>query len=437
MRPHAERRTFGPITAPERIASIDMVRGFALWGVLLINMMNFGALTRGQWLEPPDRFVFWAQRFFFGQKFWRLFSFLFGLGFALQMLRSSEHGGRFLPVYIRRLAVLFAFGFLHYLLYPGDVLVPYAILGFVLLLFRHWSSPWILVLVALFLLIHPVVESVWPQDRTTAPGRPVNPIARVYLQVPDPEYREKIQSATAVSEHVRIRAQRAFDIWRARVERFPSHQLDPRTHWRGSQSWLLYLAMFLLGLYAGKRRVFHDFHAHRTLISRTFCYGLPLGLLAMTSDWIFRDFVTGPLPPVVRFLRETIWAYGATALALSYAAGLLLLIQRQQWRDRLFPLAAMGRMALTVYLTQSIIFTALFLDYGFDLQRRMGPAAVFGYAAAIYAVQLAICVWWMRRFQFGPLEWVWRTLTYARWHPIRRLRSETAGPEAKAEEAVL
>jgi uncharacterized protein len=97
----------------------------------------------------------------------------------------------------------------------------------------------------------------------------------------------------------------------------------------------------------------------------------------------------------------------------------------------------MGRMALTVYLTQSIIFTALFLDYGFDLQRRVGPAAVFGYAAAIYAVQLAICVWWMRRFQFGPLEWVWRTLTYARWHPIRRLRSETAGPEAKAEEAVL
>lgn len=122
----------------------------------------------------------------------------------------------------------------------------------------------------------------------------------------------------------------------------------------------------------------------------------------MTSDWIFRDFVTGPLSPVARFLREIIWAYGATALALSYAAGLLLLIQRPQWRRRLFPLAAMGRMALTVYVTQSIIFTTLFLDYGFDLQRRVSPAGVFGYAAAIYAAQLALCVWWMRRFQFGP-----------------------------------
>lgn len=433
----ADRRSFGPTTAPERMVSVDIVRGFALWGVLLINMMNFGALVPGRWPEPVDQFALWAQRFFFEQKSWRLFSFLFGVGFALQMLRSSERGSRFLPVYIRRLAVLFVFGFLHYLLYPGDILVPYAILGFALLFFRHWSSPWILVLIALLLLIHPVADSVWRENRATAPARPVNPIARIYLQAPDPEHREKILSSTAVSEHMRVRTQRAFDIWRARAERFPSHHLDPRTHWRGSESWPLYLAMFLLGLYAGKRRVFHDFHASRALISRTFYYGLPLGLMAMTSDWIFRDFVTGPLPPIVRFLREIIWAYGATALALSYAAGLLLLIQRSQWRDRMFPLAAMGRMALTVYLTQSIIFTTLFLDYGFDLQRRVGPAGVFGYAAAIYAVQLAICVWWMRRFQFGPVEWLWRTFTYARWQPIRPLGRETARSESKGRRALL
>lgn len=429
-------QAFGPITDPQRIASIDIVRGFALWGVLLINMMNFGALTAAEWLEPLGQFAFWVQRFFFEQKSWRLFSFLFGLGFALQMLRSMERGGRFLPVYMRRLAVLFAFGFLHYLLYPGDILVPYAIIGFVLLVFRHWSSPWILVLVTLLLLFHPVVDSVWPERPSTASPPPVDPIARIYLQSPDPEYGEKIQNASAVSEHLRVRVQRAFDIWQARAERFPSHHLDPRTHWRGSESWPIYLAMFLLGLYAGKRRVFHDFHAHRVLISRTFYFALPLGLLAMTSDWIFRDFVTGPLPPIVRFLREIIWAYGATALALSYAAGLLLLIRRQQWRDRLFPLAAMGRMALTVYLTQSIIFTTLFLDYGFDLQRRVGPAGVFGYAAVIYTVQLAICVWWMRRFQFGPAEWVWRTLTYARWQAIRPLQNEPAGAEAKAKGAL-
>src|SRR5687767_1612275 len=135
----ADRRTVGPLPAPQRITSVDVVRGFALWGVLLINMMNFGALIPGQWPEPIDRFAFWAQRFFFDQKSWRLFSFLFGLGFALQMLRASDRGSPFLAVYIRRLAVLAAFGFLHYLIYPGDILVPYAIVGLVLLLFRDWS----------------------------------------------------------------------------------------------------------------------------------------------------------------------------------------------------------------------------------------------------------------------------------------------------------
>jgi len=431
----ADRRTFGPIPAPQRIASVDVVRGFALWGVLLINMMNFGALIPGQWPDPLDQFAFWAQRFFFEQKSWRLFSFLFGLGFALQMLRASDRGARFVTVYVRRLAVLAAFGLLHYLIYPGDILVPYAIVGVGLLFFRDWSPPLILVLVALLFLIEPVVDSVWPQYRTTPPASQLNPLARTYLRAPDPEYRENIQRASTVSEHVRARAQRGLDIWRARAERFPSHHLDPRNHWRGSQSWLVYLAMFLLGLYAGKRRIFHDFHAHRALITRVFYFGLPLGILAMTADWISRDFVTGLRPPVVRFLRATMFGYGATALSLSYAAGLVLLIQRPQWRRRLFPLAAMGRVALTVYVTQSIIFTTLFLDYGFDLQRRVGPAGVFAYAAVIYAVQLGISVWWVRRFRFGPLEWLWRMLTYARRQPMRLPAGETPGAGAETEGA--
>lgn len=422
------RPPFGPIAGTERIASLDVLRGFALWGVLLINMMNFGALADGQWTAPLDQFAFWAQRFFFEQKFWRLFSLLFGVGFALQLLRSTERGGGFITVYVRRLAVLLSFGLLHYLIYPGDILVPYAIVGLALLFFRDLSPARLLVLAALLLLVHPVAEFARPRDRQIAPARPVDPIARIHLRGgPDVQYRARTGSAATLPDRLRLRAGRAGDIWIARAKRLPSHHLDPRTHWRGSESWPVYLAMFLLGLYAGKRRVFQDFHANRALISRSFRYGLPLGLLAMTADWIFRDFVSGPLPDAARLLREIIWAFGATALALGYGAGLLLLLQRARWRDNLSPLGSMGRMALTVYLTQSIIFTTLFLDYGFDLQRRVGPAAVFAYAAVIYAVQLAICVWWMRRYQFGPFEWLWRTLTYARWQPMRS-RSPVGAP---------
>jgi uncharacterized protein len=428
----ADRPTFGPIPAPERIAAIDVMRAFALWGVLLGNMMNFGAFIPVFWPDSIDQFALWAYRFFVHDKLLRLLAFLFGLGFALQMLRAGERGAPFLPMHVRRLAVLSAFGFLHYLIFPADILVPYAILGFTLLFFRDWSPRRILVLAALLFLLHPVVGSVWPEHRTTPRARQVNPIARIYLRVPDPAYRAKIQTASSVLEHVRVRAQRALDIWRARAKRFPSY-VDPRNHWRSSQSWPVLFAMFLLGLFAGKRRVIHDFHAHRALITRTFSYGLPLGILAMTADWIFRDFGPRPLSPVAWFLRETIWAYGATALSLSYAAGLLLLIQRPQWRRRLFPLAAMGQMTLTVYISQSIIFTTLFLDYGFDLQRRVGPARMFAYAAVIYAVQLGISVWWVRRFRFGPLEWLWRMLTYARRQPMRLHRGEPAGEGAVAE----
>ena len=93
----AEGPALGPVTASERLASVDIVRGFALWGVLLINMMNYGALNNDRWSGPIDRFAYWAQRFFFEEKSWRLFSLLFGFGFALQFLRASERGARFLP----------------------------------------------------------------------------------------------------------------------------------------------------------------------------------------------------------------------------------------------------------------------------------------------------------------------------------------------------
>src|SRR5262245_1131478 len=107
----AGRAALGPVALSERIASVDIVRGFALWGVLLINMISYGATLPGRWPGAIDQVAFWGQRFFFEQKSWRLFSFLFGFGFALQMSRAGERGARFLPIYLRRLALLLGFGF--------------------------------------------------------------------------------------------------------------------------------------------------------------------------------------------------------------------------------------------------------------------------------------------------------------------------------------
>jgi len=414
----AERAALGPVTVSERIVSVDIVRGFALWGVLLINMMNFGALFPDRWLEPIDQFAFWAQRFFFEMKSWRLFSFLFGFGFALQMMRASDRGTRFLPVYVRRLALLLGFGFFNFLFYFGDILTAYALLGFVLLAFRRWSLRWILVVAALLLLVDPIDSAIRPEilsDPEVAAevarvARAENVVGTDYSQE---GWREAMTGPV-------------FAHWGVQARHFGRHA-DPRGQWEGDESWLLFFSMFLLGLYAGKRRIFQDSERHRVLIRRIFLWGLPLGLLAMTSDWIFRDFVSAPLPPALRFAKEAVWAYGATALSLSYAAGLVLLAQRPRWNRILSPLGAMGRTALTVYLAQSIIFTTLFYGYGFGQSGRVGPAGIFGYAALIYATQLAICVWWMKWFRFGPAEWLWRTLTYLELQPMRLQRSETAG----------
>lgn len=420
----AERAAFQPVTVSERIVSVDIVRGFALWGVLLINMMNFGALIPGRWSEPINQFAFWAQRFFFEQKSWRLFSLLFGLGFALQTIRASDRGARFLPVYVRRLALLLGFGFLNWLFYFGDILTAYAVLGFVLLIFRRWSPRWILVLAALLLLVDPIDSAI----RTEIPSDPE--VAAEVARIARPEKVAGVDYA----EYARREAMTGsvFAYWGVQARDFGRHA-DPRGEWEGDESWLLFFAMFLLGLYAGKHRIFHDFERNRVLIRRTFFWGLPLGLLAMYHDWIFRDFVSAPLPPALRFAKQAVWAYGATALSLSYAAGLVLLAQKPRWKRILSPLGAMGRTALTVYLAQSIIFTTLFYGYGFGQNGRVGSAGIFGYAALIYAAQLAICVWWVRRFRFGPAEWLWRTLTYLRLQPMRLPRSETAGAKATAE----
>lgn len=392
--------TFGPVAHRERIASVDVVRGFALWGVLLINMFNVGGAWDPHWTGPGDRFAVWAAEFIFEQKSWTLFSFLFGFSFSLQMIRAEERSAPFLRVYTRRLLLLFGFGILHSFFYGGDILGRYAILGLVLLLFRRLSSKRLLVLTALLLLIDPIQQTIptWSDPETETA------LAQASTRVEDLELDHKWKR----------RQERVPDVIRHRVTL--AWQLDRfRGRWDGPGSWPTWFAMFLLGLYAGKRRVFDE--RNRAFVRRVFVWGLPLGIVTTTILLVIpREYAT----VWGRIGSELAFPVSRTALAMSYAAGLVLLMQYSRWQRILSPLGAMGRTALTVYVSQCVIFSTLFYGYGFGLDERVGPAGIFGYAALIYATQLAICVWWMNRFAFGPLEWVWRTLTYLKPQPMRQ-----------------
>jgi uncharacterized protein len=404
--------SIGPVDPKKRLETVDMVRGFALFGVMLVNMFNFGAAS-SIWTDPVDVAGFSVMRFFFETKSWRLFSFLFGFGFALQMLRADERQAKFLPTYIRRLAILFCIGLVHALFYDGDILMYYAELGLILLLFRKMSANTLLVIAAALLLAFPVERVI----TSTLAGPPADvPTVEVRLENAQKRIEERRQTHPYAVGTVRdVMVENAKGI---------APSLNLFTDLRGVESTLPYFAMFLLGLYAGRRRFFHDIPRHIDFIRKVFYWGLTLGvlglsaerLLSVTADYVLFDEQRATILP--QLAGDLAFVVGSTALALGYAATIVLAAQHPRWRRIVMPLAAVGRMALTIYLLGSLMFTTLFYGYGFGQVFMIGPAAVLTYAIVFFAIQIIIANWWLTYFRFGPMEWLWRSLTYMKVQPL-------------------
>ncbi len=416
MSSSAAKQITGPIEPERRLDAVDMVRGFALFGVLLVNMYNFGASSPLDWTAPIDELAFSIKRFFFETKSWRLFSFLFGFGFALQMLRAEQRGARFLPFYLRRLAVLLVIGMGHTLLTGPSILSYYAWLGLIIVLFRKVPPTVLLVVSAILIMAFPVERVV----TSLSEGPQDVPSLEVRLERSRERLEERRQSdVLAVGSIGDIVAEHA-----------PMILLTPFTDLLGPESALPTFAMFLLGLYAGRRRIFQDVEAHRLLFRRVFVWGLSIGLLSMSGERILNSVVgysvfsrVQEATVLQQFVGDILFAFGSTMLCLGYAAAITVAAQHDGWKRILAPLGAVGRLALTVFLVQTLMFTTLFYGYGFGQAYRIGPAAVTAYAVLFFAIQIVACVWWLRYFRFGPTEWLWRTLTYLRVQPIR-IRSD-------------
>jgi uncharacterized protein len=380
-------------------------------------MFNFGT-DPIVWNEPIDELAWSVKRFFFETKSWRLFSFLFGFGFALQLIRAEERGSKFAPVYLRRLIILFVIGAAHALIYDGDILMLYAELGLVLVLFRRFPPRLLLVLSVCLLAVFPI-------------GRAATSLLEPTQTALTTDYSVRLEEATARIEERRrthvyavgsMREVMAHNAYLANPFFIP---LDP-------ESSLAMFAMFLLGLYVGRRRIFHDIPKHMQLIQRVFWWGLPIGLVCMGAERIlnattgYEVFDEHQATLLPQLFGDVLFAYGSTLLALGYAAGITLLAQHHRGRQLLAPLGAAGRLALTVYLSGSFMFGALFYGFAFGNAFWLGPAAVTGYAVLFFAIQIVFCVWWANRFRFGPMEWLWRALTYLKF-PAMRLQEQSHG----------
>jgi uncharacterized protein len=373
-------------------------------------MFNFGAYSI-VWNDPGDELAFSVMRLFFETKSWRLFSFLFGFGFALQLIRASEGGSKFAPIYLRRLIILFVIGAGHALIYDGDILMLYAELGLLLVLFRNVSPRLLLVVSVGLLAVFPI-------------GRAATSLLEPIQTVPTADYVVRLEAATT-----KIEVNRRTHVYAAgsmhEVMADNAYLENPFAGVLGPESSLARFAMFLLGLYVGQRRIFHDIPQHIQLIRRVFWWGFPIGLVCMgaerflnatTGYAVFREQQATLLP---QLFGDVLFTYGSTVLALGYAAGITLLAQHDRGRRLLAPFGAAGRMALTVYLSGSIMLGMLFYGFAFGKAFYLGPAAVTGYAVLFFAIQVLFSVWWTNRFRFGPMEWLWRALTYLKFPPVK------------------
>lgn len=407
--PPAPPEPLRPVSTSERVDTIDILRGMALFGILAANIRGFAgpALTYFTphlfWPAFHDRL---AQAFidtFVQGKFITIFAFLFGVGFAVQFERAEQRGAKFLSTYARRLGLLFLFGLIHGLLiWFGDILLVYALDGFLLLLFRKRMDKTLKIWAAITLLLMPLVMTgmfIAAQSGAKMPEMPG----------PKPEAIAREADIYENGSFAEIEKQRAADAVKHNWGFFPFF------------GWHV-LGLFIIGILAWRKRVFHptpeSLPKYRTAMWWGFAIGVTGNVTATVLRWMFNP---PPMPTTpVAYAVVVISAIATPALSLGYICFVILVCQREVVRARLRAFAAIGRTALTNYLLQSVIGTLIFYGYGLGLLGDVGPAVLLPMTVAIFALQLVISPWWLRRFRFGPVEWLWRRLTYGGPLPMRR-----------------
>jgi uncharacterized protein len=369
-----------PVKSSERIPALDVLRGFALFGVLLAySLWNLGSPPEEQY-SRADQVLNAVMSALVDTKFYTLFATLFGLGFSIQMTRASARGTSIVPVYCRRLLALIVIGLAHALLLRnGDILVPYAVMGFFLLLFRNASNKTLAIAAIIALFFPYLARSVWELTGLPFPQRP-----------------QTEGSGYIAGNLAWVR------YWYATAITF----------------WPASLPMFLFGLYLGRLRLFENIGAHQRLLKRALIAGLAIGVLAFAAVALLaRLWTSFPRPFWQNITARLLWNVHAWGLAAFYVSSLLLLLQRSSWQRRLAPLGAVGRMALTNYLLQAALIIPICAALGlFD---KVTPAIGLLLALGVWGLQVPASVWWLKRFRFGPAEWLWRSLTYGRRQPMR------------------
>jgi uncharacterized protein len=400
-----------PVTNAERIGTLDALRGFALLGILAMNVQYFAMI--GVAYENPTAYgdltgvhywVWYLGAVLADTKFMAIFSMLFGAGVVLMTSRAEASGRPAARLHYRRMAALLGFGLAHaYLLWAGDILYSYALCGCVLYPLRKFSPRVQIVLGLLMLCLGTGIAVHLDQNARTLPPEEWGQYYGDFHPTPKQVQKELDAYRGGWRSEFLIRAESAFILETLFFAFF--------IFWRATGVMLLGMGLFKLGVFSGV----YSKRAYWLL----FLLGMALGVPVVAYGWhqIMAHDWDAPYTLHVGSLYNY---WGSLPIALGWVGLILVLCKTPACAPFTRRLAAAGQMAFTNYLMHSVICTTIFYGHGFGLFGRVERLGQFALAVVIWVVQLFVSPLWLRYFRFGPAEWLWRSLTYLQLQPFVR-----------------
>lgn len=402
-----------PVSTSRRHIFLDALRGVALLGVCLANYPEFSLYTfqpesviEAMPTASVDRVVRFLLYFLIDGKFYTLFSLLFGIGFSIIISHAAERGANGFKIFYRRMTILALIGCTHLMLiWSGDILLLYAVLGMLLPLFRNMSDRKILTSACGLLLLPVLIDGIAELTGIFIARYPYDQWWRYagLFGITDDNFGTWLKDADSYREVHQFLIQGAWE----RMYEF----VDGNRYFK-------VMGLFLIGFVVGRHQIYADLNAHKTLLKRAALCGCALGV-PLSALYAISCMNSHPMGTTVHTALYTASVY---PLGFAYAAFLGLFCMRHKdwivWRW----FAAPGRMALTNYIGQSIMGISLFYGIGLGLGAGVGLCETELIALAVFGLQILFSIAWLEIFRFGPLEWIWRMLTYGKWLDILKKR---------------
>ena len=401
----------GPVTAKQRYIILDALRGFALLGIAIANFPEFSLwtfLSEADAAAMPtasvDRVVHWAEYLLVDGKFYTLFSLLFGIGFSIIIGNAAKRGANGFGIFYRRMTLLLVIGLLHlFFLWSGDILALYALMGMLLPLFRNCSNKtllrWAAVLLVLPIGVDAVVE-LWRLQPASWFYDKMWYYCGVY-GITEERYAYWLQEQTTYAGMFQFLVQGAYE----RMTEF----IDGNRYFK-------VLGLFVLGFYIGRNRLYTRLEEIRLLLRKVLIAGFVVGL-SLSFVYAHSCMLHHPWGLTI---HTALYTFSVFPLAFGYVAAIVLAYLKWGETSLTCFFAAPGRMALSCYIGQTLIGILLFYGVGFGFGAHIGLMWVLFITLAVYLIEVLLAHLWLRFFQFGPLEWIWRMLTYGRSLKLRK-----------------